>query len=151
MKKTVKNLFLVMVMAVLLFGLTACGDNDSSKKDEKNKEESKANVLVATKKGEDNFYGEYTETYEITFKDDKADKIVMTRELESEEKAENIAKVLEYLDESELQGMKIERDGNKIIITLDSEAFAAEEDVEEDELTKESLKKKLEDEGYTVK
>ena len=61
MKKTAKSILLVMVMAVLLLALTGCGENKK---------------LVATKDGEDNFFGKYKETIEITFKDKKADKIV---------------------------------------------------------------------------
>ena len=134
MKKTAKSILLVMVMAVLLLALTGCGENKK---------------LVATKDGEDNFFGKYKETIEITFKDKKADKIVMTRELEDEETAKSIKELIGYLNTDE--GMKFEVDGKKVTITCEPKSFAKELGLQDDDLSRESLKKDLEDEGYKVK
>ena len=117
MKKTAKSILLVMLMAILLLALTGCGENKK---------------LTATKDGEDDFFGKYKETIVITFKDKKADKIVMTRELEDEEVAKSISGLLEYLNTDE--GMKFEVDGNKVTITFDPQAFADEEGLDEDDL-----------------
>lgn len=135
MKKTAKSILLVMVMAVLLFGLTACGKNK----------------LVATKDGEDNFFGKYKETIEITFKDNKADTIIMTRELEDKEVADNLAKLIDSVGTEALGGMDIKVDGNKVIMTLNSEQFAAEENLDDEDLSRDSIKKELEKDGYKVK
>ena len=134
MKKTAKSILLVMVMAVLLLALTGCGENKK---------------LVATKDGEDNFFGKYKETIEITFKDKKADKIVMTRELEDEETVETVKGVLPYLNDEE--GMKFEVKDNKVIITFDPQAYAEDEGLSVNELTKEAFEKELKDNGYTIK
>ena len=121
-------------MAVLLLALTGCGENKK---------------LVATKDGEDDFFGKYKETVEITFKDKKADKIVMTRELESEEVAKSIEKVIGYLNTDE--GMKFEVNDKKVTITFKPEAYAKEEGLKDSDLSRDSLKKELEDAGYKVK
>lgn len=134
MKKTAKSILLFMVMAVLLLALTGCGENKK---------------LVATKDGEDDFFGKYKETVEITFKDKKADKIVMTRELESEEVAKSIEKVIGYLNTDE--GMKFEVNDKKVTITFKPEAYAKEEGLKDSDLSRDSLKKELEDAGYKVK
>jgi hypothetical protein len=134
MKKTAKSILLFMVMAILLLALTGCGENQK---------------LVATKSGEDDFFGKYEETVEITFKDKKADKIVMTRELEDEEVAKSIEKLIGYLNTDE--GMKFEVDGKKVTITFKPEAYAKEEGLSDSDLSRKSLKKELEDAGYKVK
>lgn len=147
MKKTVKSLFVLMIMAILLVGLAGCGDKEDSKKDDK--KASNNDTLVATKSGEDDFFGKYDEKVEVSFKDDKADKIVMTRELESEETVKSIEKVIDYLNTDE--GMKFEVEGNKVIITFDAETYIAEEGLDDDDLSRDAFKKDLESAGYTVK
>lgn len=134
MKKATKSILLFMVMAVLLLALTGCGENKK---------------IVATKDGEDDFFGKYKETIEITFKNKKADKIVMTRDLESEEVAKSIEKIIGYLNTDE--GIKFEVDGKKVTITYKPEAYAKEEKLEDKDLTRESLVKELKDAGYDVK
>mgnify|MGYP004479203977 FL=1 len=133
MKKTAKSLLLVMVMAVLLLGLTGCGENKK---------------LVATKEDEDSTFGKYKETIEITFKDKKADKIVMTRELE-DDKISEFKDYIDYLNTDD--SVKYEIDGNKLIITMDAKAYAESEDVSDEDLSRKSLKEELEDDGYKVK
>ena len=135
MKKAIKISAILAIIAMLMLALTGCGKDESKNKSSNN------DNLVATKSGEDSFFGKYEETVEISFKDNKADKIVMTRELEDEEKAESISSVFEYLDESEMEGMKVERDGKKIIITLEPKTFAEQESLNDEDLSRDSLKK----------
>ena len=136
MKKTVKSLFLVVLMATLLLGLTACTNK---------------NKLVATKDGEDDFFGKYKETVEISFKDDKAETIVMTRELEDKEIADKLQQLIDSVGTEALGGMDIKVEDNKVIMTLNPEEFAAEEDLDDEDLSRDSLKKELEEDGYKVK
>ena len=145
MKKAIKISAILAIIAMLMLALTGCGKDESKNKSSNN------DNLVATKNGEDSFFGKYEETVEISFKDNKADKIVMTRELEDEEKAESISSVFEYLDESEMEGMKVERDGKKIIITLEPKTFAEQESLNDEDLSRDSLKKELEEDGYEIK
>ena len=145
MKKAIKISAILVIIAMLMLALTGCGKDESKNKSSNN------DNLVATKSGEDSFFGKYEETVEISFKDNKADKIVMTRELEDEEKAESISSVFEYLDESEMEGMKVERDGKKIIITLEPKTFAEQESLNDEDLSRDSLKKELEEDGYEIK
>lgn len=135
MKRTVKSIFLFLVMAVMLLALTGCGENKK---------------LVATKEGEESGFGKYKETVEVTFKDKKADKITMTRELEDQDKADSIAKALEYLGADAFDGMDVKVDGKKVIMTLNAKDFLGD-DVKDEDLSRESIKKELEDDGYKVK
>ena len=135
MKKIAKRFLLIAVMMLFLTVLTGCGENKK---------------LVATKDTEDSLYGKYSETVEITFKDKKADKIVMTKDLESQEKANSIGDLLKYLDEDEMNGLKIEQDGKKIITTFEPSTFIQEQNLKESNLSRESLKKELEEEGYKI-
>lgn len=134
MKKTAKSILLVAVMAIILLALTGCG----SKK------------LVATKSSDEAGIGKYEEKIEVTFKDDKADKIVWTMEFEDEEKAESLAKVFESLG-SEMEGFEFEHKGKKVILSMDSKAFADQQDLDDNSMSREELKKELEEEGYKVK
>lgn len=133
MKRTVKSALLLAVLAVILFALTGCG-----------------NKLVATKTESDSMFGEYKETVEVSFKNDKADKIKMTMEFEDEDKAKSLAELYE-LAAGSIDGLEVEQKGKKVTITMDPDTFAEEEGLDEDELTKESIKKALEEAGYTVK
>ena len=128
MKKAIKISAILAIIAMLMLALTGCGKDESKNKSSNN------DNLVATKSGEDSFFGKYEETVEISFKDNKADKIVMTRELEDEEKAESISS-----------------DGKKIIITLEPKTFAEQESLNDEDLSRDSLKKELEEDGYEIK
>lgn len=136
MKRTAKSLFLALVMGLLLFALTGCGSNK----------------LVATKSTEDDYMGKYEEKIEISFKDNKANEIVWTMEFEEEEKAKSVASVFELASSSEeMKGMEVEQDGKKIVLKMDAETFASQEDLDDDSLSKDEMKKSLEDDGYKVK
>ncbi|MBR2786780.1 MAG: hypothetical protein IKD76_04735 [Clostridia bacterium] len=136
MKKTIKTSVLFIFMAIMLVALTGCGGNK----------------LVATKStsADDSLAGACEEKIEITFKNDKADKIVWTMEFEDENNASTIVGLYK-LASSELSGMDIKQDGKKVVLTMDAKAFAETSDIKEDELSKDSIKKSLEDAGYTVK
>ena len=137
MKRTAKSVLLVMLLAVVLFALTGC----------------MGNKLVATKTTEDSFFGKYEETVEIKFKKDKADTITMTMEFEEEEKAKSVAALFDLADSEELEGMEVEQKGKKVIMTMDAKAFSEQQGIDDndDSLSKDSLKKSLEEDGYKVK
>lgn len=153
MKKTIRNIFILLAMVVLLVTLAGCNNDEKSDKKKDNDKEIVAtkddNKLVGTKSGEEEFFGKFEETIEITFEDNKANSIVMTRELEDEETVETVKGVLPYLNDEE--GMKFEVKDNKVIITFDPQAYAEEEGLSVDELTKEAFEKELKDNGYTIK
>lgn len=136
MKKTAKSIILALVMGLLLIALTGCG----------------ANKLVATKSSDDEFMGKYEEKIEISFKDDKADQIVWTMEFEDEDKAESVASIFKLANNSdEDTKIDVEQKGKKVTLKMDAKSFASEEDMDDNSLSKEEMKKSLEDEGYTVK
>ena len=136
MKKTAKSIVLALVMGLLLIALTGCG----------------ANKLVATKSSDDEFMGKYEEKLEISFKDDKADQIVWTMEFEDEDKAESVASIFKLASNSdEDTKIDVEQKGKKVTLKMDAKSFASEEDMDDNSLSKEEMKKSLEDEGYTVK
>lgn len=136
MKKTAKSIVLALVMGILLIALTGCG----------------ANKLVATKSSDDEFMGKYEEKIEISFKDDKAYQIVWTMEFEDEDKAESVASIFKLANSSdEDTKIDVEQNGKKVTLKMDAKSFASQEDIDDNSLSKEEMKKSLEDEGYTVK
>ena len=136
MKNKAKSIVLALVMELLLIALTGCG----------------ANKLVATKSSDDEFMGKYEEKIEISFKNDKADQIVWTMEFEDEDKAESVASIFKLASNSdEDTKIDVEQKGKKVTLKMDAKSFASEEDMDDNSLSKEEMKKSLEDEGYTVK
>ena len=130
MKKTAKSIVLALVMGLLLIALTGCG----------------ANKLVATKSSDDEFMGKYEEKIEISFKDDKADQIVWTMEFEDEDKAESVASIFKLANNSdEDTKIDVEQKGKKVTLKMDAKSFASEEDMDDNSLSKEEMKKSLED------
>lgn len=132
MKNIRKSIILVAMLAAILLALTGCG----SKK------------LVATK-STDQYGVKYEETMEVSFKNNEANEIVWTFEFDDETFAEQYAKVYDSFTSDD--GFKIERDGKKVTLTLDSEAFAKLQNGSKSDNSREAVKKSLEDEGYTVK
>ena len=137
MKKTVKITLLLALMAILVFALAGCGGDK----------------LVATKSDEDG-----DEKVEITFKDDVVSEVKMTYTFKDEENAKQMKDMYDMItamggeEGSEaLKGMDIKLDGKKVTITMDAKAFAESEGSEINELTKDSIRKELEEAGYTVK
>lgn len=133
MKKALKISALLLIVVAMLVSLTGCFKNK----------------LVATKHvdAENSMVGAYDEKIEITFKKDKADKIVWTMEFEDNDKAEKIASLYDGL----IKEADVNQKGKKVTITLKTKDFADQNDMKEDDLTKDNLAKKLEEEGYKVK
>ena len=139
MKKTLKALALILVMGLILISLTGCG----------------ADKLVATKTTEDQMMGNCKEEITVTFKKDKVETIEMSMEFDDEETAQGMYGLvtlgMSMSEDAKPEGMEFEQDGKKIIIKMDAAAYAESEGATEDEMTKEAIKKSLEEEGYTVK
>ena len=129
MKKTAKSILLVAIMAILLLALTGCGGDK----------------LVATKSSD-----EYDEKLEISFKDDKIEEIVWTMEFSEEEDAESFVKIFNELGD-EMEGMEVEQNGKKVVLTVDAETFAELEGYDNESISKDEIKKSLEEDGYEVK
>lgn len=136
MKKTAKYLLVALAMVALLFSLTGCGSNK----------------LVATKTTDDEMFGKYEEKIEIKFKDDKAETIVWTMEFEDEDKAESTAALFKLLEnDEEFKGVEVEQKDKKVVLTMDAKSFASQQDIDDGSLSKDEMKKSLEEEGYKVK
>lgn len=139
MKKTIKGLVLALLMGLIVISLTGCGQDK----------------LVATKTTEDGMMGNYEEEVTVTFKKDKVETVKMAMEFENEETAQGMYGLLNMgmsmSEEGDLEGLKIEQDGKKIIMTMDAATFAESEGASDEDMTKEAIKKSLEEEGYTVK
>lgn len=136
MKKTAKSFLLLFIITMLTLTLVGCGDNDKSEKKDK---EEKSNKIVATMEESDSPFGDYTETVEVTLKDDKVDDVTVIMEFAEESDAESAEEILE-------NAYKTTRSGKKITVDLDTESFFGN-----DEVTKDEAKEYLEDDGYTIK
>lgn len=136
MKKLVKGSLLLMVVAIMLMALTGCGKNK----------------LVATKSNDSasSLLGSYEEKIEVTFKNDKADKIVWTMEFEDESKAKSAAGLYQMAS-SEIEGLEVKQDGKKVVLNMSVKAFADTADMKDEDLSRDAFKKALEEQGYTVK
>lgn len=128
MNKKIKSLFAAIVMVVMLFALTGCGSK-----------------LVATKSTDDSMMGKYEEKMEVTFKGDKADKIVWTMEFDDESKAKAAAGL--YGLASSDAKMDVDQKGKKVTVKMSAKDFESSSE----DMSKEDMKKKLEEQGYTVK
>lgn len=131
MKKTLKSALLIMFLATILFALTGCGGSK----------------LVATKENDDSFLGKYEEKLEIKFKNKKADEMKQTLTFDNEDDAK---KVYDAYNSGMIDGAEVEQKGKKVIITMDVEKFIGEGD-DDESLSKDSIKKELEEDGYKVK
>lgn len=139
MKKALKGLGILLIMGMMLFLLTGCGSDK----------------LVATKTTEDDMMGNYKEEIVMTFKDDKVETMEMSMEFDDEETAQGMYGLynmgLSMSEESDTEGMEVKQDGKKLVIKMDAKAYAESEGASDEEMTKEALKKALEEDGYTVK
>ena len=138
MKKTAKSILLLFIITMLTLTLVGCGDNDKSENKSKEEKSSK-NKIVATMEETDTPFGDYTETVEVTLKDDKVDDVTIIMEFADESDAEDAEEILENAYETT-------RNGKKITVDLETETFFGD-----DEVTKEESKEYLEDDGYTIK
>lgn len=134
MKKTLKIMLVVAFLSIALFALTGCG-----------------NKLVATRESEE-MGMKMKEKVEISFKNDKVNKVKMTYTFDDKDTAESMKSLLSlgFTMSGSSDGVEIKQSGKKVIITLDSEAYADMESEYED-LSKDELKEALEEDGYTVK
>ncbi len=139
MKKSLKILAVVAFLFVILVSLTGCG-----------------NKIVATKETTEEGIT-YKEKVEIKLKDDKVDTVKMTMTFEDKDTAE---KMKDQLDQGiamlkmmgmDSEGIEIEGKGKKITMKLDAKAFSALSEVEMEEVSKDAIKKDLEEAGYKVK
>lgn len=139
MKKTLKSITLLIIMGVALVLLTGCGGDK----------------LVATKTTEDSLMGNYEEQVVVTFKDDVVEKVEMSMEFDSEETAEGMYGLynmgVSMSEDESLAGFDVKLSGKKLVITMDASAYAAEEGMSKEEMSKEAIKTSLEESGYTVK
>lgn len=134
MKKTLKIMLVVAFLSIALFALTGCG-----------------NKLVATRESEE-MGMKMKEKVEISFKNDKVNKVKMTYTFDDKDTAESMKSLfsLGFTMSGSSDGVKIKQSGKKVIIKLDGEAYADMESEYED-LSKDELKEELEEDGYTVK
>ena len=140
MKKALKSVSLLLIIGMVLVLLTGCGGDK----------------LIATKTTEDDSMGlgKYEEKIEVKFKDDKVSEVTMTAEFEKEEAAKSMAALFNLgssMAEEEMEGFKVEQKGKKVIMKVDAKTFAKQEDLSDEDMTKEAIKKSLEEDGYTVK
>lgn len=135
MKKTLKIMLVVAFLAIALFALTGCG-----------------NKLVATRESEE-MGMKMEEKVEISFKNDKVNKVKMTYTFDNKDTAESMKSLLSLgltMSGETSEGFEIKQSGKKVIIELDSKAYASMES-EYEGLSKEELKEQLEEDGYKVK
>lgn len=145
MKKTLKILLFVALLATMLFALTGCG-----------------NKLVATKTTEtQDMNGEtlkYDEQIEVSFKKDKVNKVKMTYTFDSKDQAKKYVDMYNAMiqlaksfggDEVSLPEAK--QSGKKVVMNFDAKAYAEFADEDETDISKDELKETLEEEGYKVK
>ena len=139
MKKTIKALLLAIVIGLIVISLTGCGSDK----------------IVATKTIEDESVGNYDSKITVEFKSDKLETVEMEMTFEKEEVAQGMYGILNMgmsmAEEEETEGIEIEQKGNKIIMKMDSKAFASSEGITDEDMTKEAIKKSLEDDGYKIK
>ncbi|MDO5555402.1 MAG: hypothetical protein Q4G09_01725 [Clostridia bacterium] len=140
MKKIAKSAILLLVMGMILILLTGCGGDK----------------LVATKTTDDDeMFGKYEEKIEVSFKSDKVDKVKMTLKFEDSEKAESAYSMFNFatsmLEEEEKDGFKVKQDGKNINVEMSSEVYKDQEYLDDEDITKEAMKKSLEEQGYKVK
>lgn len=145
MKKTLKILVLVVTMLLVVLALTGCG-----------------NKLVATKENEANeTTPKYKEELEMTFKNDKINKVKMTCTFETNEDAKkfvddynSILALYKALaeDSDDFNLPELKQSGKKAVMEVDAETYEKLSDGEGNtNMTKEEVKKQLEEQGYTVK
>ena len=146
MKKTLKVVLLMLCLLVVLLALTGCG-----------------NKLVATKDVEETSdTPKHKEEVEVSFKNDKVDKVKMTFIFDNDDTAKKYVDeynaMLQLLksfageEEGEVNLPTLTQSGKKATMELDAKTFAEmSEDEKVESMTREEIKKSLEDEGYTVK
>lgn len=145
MKKTLKVLLFVALIATMLFALTGCGSK-----------------LVATKTTEtEDMNGEamkYDEKIEVSFKKDKVNKVKMTYTFDNKDQAKKyvdmynaLVQLSKSMGGDEVQLPEAKQSGKSVVMTFDAKAYAEFADDDEADMTRDEIKKTLEEQGYTVK
>ncbi len=140
MKKTLKILALIAILLVAVLALTGCG-----------------NKLIATKDVEATSSApKHSEKIEMSFKDDKVNKVKMTYIFDNKDDAKEFADSYNALlslasaftsEDEEISLPTMEQKGKKAIMEVDSEMYSEMGG----DMTKDDFKASLEEEGYNVK
>lgn len=144
MKKTLKIIVLIAIMLVAVLALTGCG-----------------NKLVATKDVEGtSTEPKHSEKIEISFKNDKVNKVKMTYTFDNKDDAKkfvdsynailSLANAFASGDES-ISLPTMEQKGKKAIMEMDAKMYSEMSGETEAGMTKDEVKASLEEEGYKVK
>ena len=128
MKKTKKSILFLAIIFCILITLTGCGNKK----------------IIATKTSTISNMN-YDERIEVTFKGNKADKIVWELTFSEEKIAE--AYVSSFKN---MYDIDIKQDGNKAIMTLNSDSFSKIVGDEKFDSSYKRMKEDFESEGYTV-
>ena len=127
-------------------------DEKSSSKSIISSKSSSSDKLVATMDAsEDSYFGKYTETLEVSFKNGKASEIAIYMEFEDDEMAETVASLYKLADVD--GGMKVEVEDGALKITMDPEVFAEQQgiDLDDDSLGRDAIEASLKESGFTIK
>lgn len=144
LKKTLKIIVLIAIMLVAVLALTGCG-----------------NKLVATKDVEGtSTEPKHSEKIEISFKNDKVNKVKMTYTFDNKDDAKkfvdsynailSLANAFASGDES-ISLPTMEQKGKKAIMEMDAKMYSEMSGETEAGMTKDEVKASLEEEGYKVK
>lgn len=144
LKKTLKIIALIAIMLVAVLALTGCG-----------------NKLVATKDVEGtSTEPKHSEKIEISFKNDKVNKVKMTYTFDNKDDAKkfvdsynailSLANAFASGDES-ISLPTMEQKGKKAIMEMDAKMYSEMSGETEAGMTKDEVKASLEEEGYKVK
>lgn len=144
LKKTLKIIALIAIMLVAVLALTGCG-----------------NKLVATKDVEGtSTEPKHSEKIEISFKNDKVNKVKMTYTFDNKDDAKkfvdsynailSLANAFASGDES-ISLPTMEQKGKKAIMEMDAKMYSEMSGETEAGMTKDEVKASLEKEGYKVK
>ena len=130
---------LLIIMGVALVLLTGCGGDK----------------IVATKTTEDSLMGNYEEQVVVTFKDDVVENVEMSMEFDSKETAEGMYGLynmgVSMSEDESLSGLNVKLDGKKLVITMDASAYASQGEMSKEDMSKDAIRKSLEESGYKIK
>ena len=142
----VSLIFIVLILAILLI-------YNNKKTKEINAPE--ANTIIATKTTENSPMGNYEEELIVVFENDKANNIEIKLKFQNNEDANEMYGLYNYaitmMEEDYSKGISIIQEENNVIISMDANTYAKTEELSDEEMTKEALKKMFEEEGYMIK
>jgi len=141
MKKIVKNVILMMLLATVCVAFAGCGNKKNSNSGNDGK------MVVSKQSDSDN----YNQKIEILFDGEgKANKFVMTIECYDVDVANSMVDLLKMSDK--LSNSDIVIDGTKVKVELSPKDFFDEEGLEysDERLGRDSIKKMFEANGYMI-